>query len=63
MTRVRIWLYEAIVPKLMLRAARLRLRRNEFGDQHEIRHLYAAVSAGDSTACTDQCHLDGAWVQ
>jgi hypothetical protein len=47
--------------KLIVNAGRLRANRADPGDAHEMRHLYAALRAGDSTPCGRNgvdCHLD-----
>lgn len=53
--------YEWLAGKLLVRSARARLRRSGPDDAHEIRHLYAAVNAGNSDPCKGgSCHLDEA---
>lgn len=56
-------LYEWAAGKLLVRSAKARARRaNGLDDSHEIRHLFAAVLAGNSDPCDGgrNCHLDDA---
>lgn len=49
--------------KLMVLAGHLRYRRGATNDPHEVRHLYAALRAGNSDPCGPNganCHLDQA---
>lgn len=54
--------YEWAAGKLIVRAARARGRRGGPGDAHELRHLLAAITAGNSDPCDGgrTCHLDAA---
>lgn len=59
----RIDVYEQLAGKLLLWSARLRLKRGGPDDAHEVRHLYAAFLAGNSSPCSiggADCHLDTA---
>lgn len=57
----RIDIYERVAGKLLVRSARLRLRRLGPDDAHEVRHLHAAINAGNSDPCRDgMCSLDKA---
>jgi hypothetical protein len=49
--------FEWLAGKLIVASARARLRRGAPGDAHEIRHLHAALVAGN-TAGEDVCSLD-----
>lgn len=51
-------LYERIAGKLLVRSGRFRAKRAARNDPHEIRHLYAAIKAGDSSGCEYRCTLD-----
>jgi hypothetical protein len=55
---------EWMAGKLILNSGRLRSRRGDSDDAHEMRHLYAALRAGDSTPCDHgrDCHLDRALI-
>lgn len=56
-----IHFYEWLAGKLLVRAAKARARRsNGLEDAHELRHLLAAVTAGNSSPCAGgrSCHLD-----
>jgi hypothetical protein len=56
----RIRLYERIAGRLLVRVVRLRARRGNPEDAHELRHLWAAVNAGTSDGCDGAaCTLDG----
>jgi hypothetical protein len=44
----RIGAYEWLAGKLLVRSARLRLRRLTPEDAHEMRHIWAALNAGNS---------------
>lgn len=55
----RIDLYERWAGRLLVRSARLRLRRMGPDDAHEVRHLHAAINAGNSDPCQGgMCSLD-----
>lgn len=56
----RVLFYEWLAGKLIVRSARLRARRAGKGDAHELRHLWAAINAGNSDPCFGGaiCHLD-----
>lgn len=57
----RIDLYEQLAGKLLVWSARLRMKRGGADDAHEVRHLYAALLAGNSSPCAiggADCHLD-----
>lgn len=53
-------LCERIAGKLLVRSARLRAKRGAPNDAHELRHLYAAIKAGDSSGCEYRCTVDPA---
>ena len=47
--------------RLIVEAARIRAARCGPDDAHELRHLWAAINAGNSDPCGDhgeRCHLD-----
>lgn len=50
-TAKRMTFYEWLAGKLLTEAARLRAKRNRADDAHELRHLLAAVTAGNSYQC------------
>jgi hypothetical protein len=58
--RLAVRLYEWLAGKLIVRSARVRAHRSGPGDAHELRHLWAAINAGNSDGCEDgaKCHLD-----
>lgn len=66
-----VTLYEWLAGKLLTEAARLRAKRNGPDDAHELRHLLAAITAGNSYQCDSRpCFLtrdlmkalhDGTW--
>ena len=59
---VRIGLSEHLAGKLLVRSARLRAHRGGPNDAHELRHIGAAIEAGNSDPCDEgrDCHLDRA---
>lgn len=64
MSRIRF--YEWLAGKLLVMSARLRARRADgLSDAHEIRHIGAALYAGNSDSCADgrRCFLDDALVE
>jgi hypothetical protein len=59
-----IRLYEWAAGKAIVRSARLRAKRGGPNDAHELRHLLAAITAGNSDPCEGGlCHLDAAMMQ
>lgn len=54
--------YEWLAGRLLLRSARARARRDDPQDAHELRHIVAAVAAGNSDGCDGGrlCVLDAA---
>jgi len=58
---VRIRFYEWAAGKLLVRSAKARNHRAALDDAHEMRHLFAAVTAGNSAPCDGgrTCFLDG----
>lgn len=65
MSDIRIAIYEWLAGKFIVRSARLRARRMGPVDAHEIRHLFAAITAGNSDPCDcgGDCHLDQAMLR
>lgn len=52
---------EQLAGRLLTESARRRLRRGDTNDAHEVRHLFAAILAGNSSPCGmtgAYCHLD-----
>jgi hypothetical protein len=49
---------EAEAGRLLVEAARARHERSGPDDAHELRHLFAAIHAGNSDPCRDVCTLD-----
>lgn len=61
---MRVRFYEWLVGKLIVRSAKLRAHRCGPDDAHELRHLLAAITAGNSSPCGGgECHLDKALMQ
>ena len=54
---MRIRFYEWLIGKLLVRSAKLRVKRDAPGDRHEVRHLAAGLLAANSSPCDDGCHL------
>ena len=49
---------EAEAGRLLVESARIRAARLGPDDAHELRHLWAAINAGNSDPCGETCHLD-----
>lgn len=57
---------EAEAGRLLVASAKLRVERAGPGDAHELRHLWAAINAGNSDPCGESgesCHLDAAAIK
>lgn len=61
LARVNLGWAEQFAARLLTESARRRLRRSDTNDAHEVRHLFAAILAGNSDPCGmtgAYCHLD-----